>query len=59
MLRRTPRPRMPADACRTCADFAGELIGSVAGGPRDASTNKRYLEEAILADFSKRAKKRR
>jgi hypothetical protein len=49
----------------TCADLAGDLIGSVRGGPRDASTNKRYLEEAILADYLKgsksgrRAKKRR
>jgi hypothetical protein len=48
----------------TCADLAGDLIGSVRGGPRDASTNKRYLEEAMVADYSKamsvrRAKKRR
>jgi hypothetical protein len=48
----------------TCADLAGDLIGSVRGGPRDASTNKRYLEEAIMADYFKhkrfrRAKKRR
>ncbi len=48
----------------TCADLAGDLIGSVPGGPKDASTNKRYLDEAILADYSKvkrvqRAKKRR
>ena len=48
----------------TCADLAGDLIGSVRGGPRDASTNKRYLDEAILADYFRakrvrRAKKRR
>jgi hypothetical protein len=48
----------------TCADLAGDLIGSVRGGPRDASTNKRYLDEAIVADYFKakrarRAKKRR
>lgn len=47
----------------SCADLAGDLIGSVRGGPRDASTNKRYVEEAILADYFKtkrvrRAKKR-
>ena len=41
----------------SCADLAGDLIGSLRG-PGDASTNKRYLEEAILAD-AKRAKKRR
>ena len=43
----------------SCADLAGDLIGSVRGGPRDASTSKRYLDEAILADYHKRAKKRR
>ena len=48
----------------TCADLAGDLVGSFRGGPRDLSTNKRYLDEAILADFYKgrrfkRAKKRR
>ena len=48
----------------TCADLASDLIGSVRGGPKDASTNKRYLDEAILADHFRekrvrRAKKRR
>jgi hypothetical protein len=48
----------------SCADLAGDLLGSVRGGPKDASTNKRYLEEAIRADYFKggrprRAKKRR
>lgn len=48
----------------TCADLAGDLIGCFRG-PRDLSTNKRYLDEAILADYFKgaksvrRAKKRR
>ena len=43
----------------SCADLAGDLIGSMRG-PRDASTSKRYLEEAIVADYTKRrAKKRR
>jgi Ribbon-helix-helix protein, copG family len=47
----------------TCADLAGDLIGSFRG-PGDLSTNKRYLEEAIVADYlksktSRRAKKRR
>ncbi len=55
----------PARGGLTCADLAGDLVGSVKGGPRDASTNKRYLDEAIVADFYKgsrgarRAKKRR
>jgi hypothetical protein len=34
----------------TCADLMGDLIGSQVG-PRDASTNKRYLEEALLEDY--------
>jgi hypothetical protein len=43
----------------TCADLAGKLAGSVRGGPRDASTNKRHLDEAVLADYLKRPTKRR
>jgi len=42
----------------SCADLAGDLIGSVAG-PSDLSTNKRYLEEAIVADVRRDAKRRR
>lgn len=42
----------------SCADLAGDLIGSMRG-PRDASTNKRYLEEAILSDYTKRGGKKR
>jgi len=40
----------------SCADLAGPLIGSV-DGPSDASTNKKYLEEAILGD-ARRGQKR-
>ena len=36
----------------TCADLMGDLIGSQIGPP-DASTNKRYLEEAIVEDFQR------
>jgi hypothetical protein len=36
----------------TCADLMGDLIGSQVGPP-DASTTKRYLEEAILEDFQR------
>lgn len=50
------RPRARGEL--TCADLAGDLIGSFRGPP-DASTNKRYLDEALLADFTKRGKKRR
>lgn len=42
----------------TCADLAGDLIGSVVGPP-DLSTNKRYLEDAIVTDAKRGAKRRR
>lgn len=42
----------------SCADLAGDLLGSFRG-PRDASANKRYLEEAILADANRGKKRRR
>jgi hypothetical protein len=42
----------------SCLDLAGDLIGSMRG-PRDASTNKRYLEEAVLADYSKHGGRKR
>lgn len=36
-------------ALLSCADLAGDLIGCFRG-PGDLSTNKRYLDEAIVAD---------
>jgi hypothetical protein len=36
----------------TCTDLMGDLLGSQVGPP-DASTTKRYLEEAILEDFQR------
>lgn len=42
----------------SCADLAGELIGSVRG-PRDLSTNRRYLDEAVVADAWRGKKRRR
>jgi hypothetical protein len=42
----------------TCADLAADLVGSVRG-PRDLSTNKRYLQEAILKDHARRRKRPR
>jgi hypothetical protein len=42
----------------TCADLAGDLVGSV-NGPPDLSTNERYLEEAIVADAGRGRKRRR
>ena len=49
------RPRRLGEL--SCADLAGDLVGAFRG-PGDASTNRKYLEEAILAD-AKRGKKRR
>jgi hypothetical protein len=34
-------------------------VAAVRGGPRDASTNKRHLDEAVLADYLKRPRKHR
>lgn len=50
------RPRARGEL--SCADLAADLMGSMRG-PRDASTNPKYLEQAILADYSKRAGKKR
>lgn len=50
------RPRARGEL--TCADLAGDLIGS-ARGPKDLSTNKRYLVEAIVADAERGKKHRR
>ena len=44
MLRRTQRRKRP-----TCLDLIGDLVGSQPA-PRDASVNRRYLDEAVLAD---------
>ncbi len=49
------RPRERGEL--SCADLMGDLLGAFEGPP-DASTNKRYLEEALLSDM-KRGKKRR
>jgi len=40
----------------TCADLAGDLVGSVRGA-RDLSTNKRYLEEAAAENHARRRKR--
>ena len=44
MLRRKQRQKS-----LICLDLVGDLVGSQPG-PRDASVNRRYLEEAVLAD---------
>ena len=47
VLLKAPRSRQI-----TCADLMKDLIGSQVGPP-DASTNKRYLQDAILEDYSR------
>jgi len=42
----------------SCADLAGDLVGSVRSGRKDLSTNKALLAEAIISD-AKRGRKRR
>jgi predicted DNA-binding protein len=43
----------------SCADLAGELIGSVRSGRRDLSTNKALLAEAIIGNAQRGRKRRR
>ena len=50
MLRRKQR-RKPS----TCLDLIDDLVGSQPG-PRDASVNRRYLDEAVLADHGRTRK---
>jgi hypothetical protein len=47
MLRRERAPKGP-----TCLDLVSDLIGSQPG-PRDASVNRRYLDEALLVDYGR------
>ena len=39
----------------SCLDLMGDLVGSFRG-PRDLSTNRRYLTEAIAANVRRRPK---
>jgi hypothetical protein len=50
-LRKKKRPKREA----TCLDLMGDLVGSFRG-PRDLSTNRRYLIEAIAANARRRPK---
>ena len=49
ILDRTLRNAPSADA-PTCADLAGDLVGSVASGRTDLATNRELLEQAVLGD---------
>ena len=42
----------------SCLDLMGDLVGSF-HGPRDLSTNRRYLSEAVVANARSRAKNSR
>ena len=53
MLRRKQRTKQPS-----CLDLVADLVGSQPG-PRDASVNRRYLEEALLADHGRVRKRPR
>jgi hypothetical protein len=53
MLRRKQRRKLPA-----CLDLVGDLVGSQPG-PRDASVNRRSLEEAVLAEHGRARKNSR
>jgi hypothetical protein len=57
-LERTLRKQRKGKRKVSCLDLVRDLIGHF-DGPPDASTNRRYLEEAILADHSRGKKNRR
>ncbi len=42
----------------TCLDLASDLVGSQPG-PHDASVNRRYLDDAVLADHRRGRKNSR
>jgi hypothetical protein len=50
MLNRKRRESPPS-----CLDLVADLVGSQPG-PRDASVNQRYLDEAVLADHARARK---
>jgi Arc/MetJ-type ribon-helix-helix transcriptional regulator len=57
-LEYTLHNRRRAKKKASCLDLMGEWVGQVKGPP-DASTNPRYLTEAILADHHRGKKKSR
>ena len=50
MLRRKKRQAPPS-----CLDLVADLVGSQPG-PRDASVERRYVEQAVLADYGRTGK---
>ena len=57
-IERTLRKGKRAKRMVSCLDLTADLVGSQAGPP-DASTNRRYLDEAILTDRGRGRKNRR
>jgi len=47
-LSRRPKSKKPV----TCLDLIGDLVGQQPG-PKDASTNPKYLEQAVTGDFKR------
>jgi Arc/MetJ-type ribon-helix-helix transcriptional regulator len=57
-LDRTLRKGRKAKQELSCLDLMGDLVGHFAG-PADLSTNKKYLTEAITADYERQQGKHR
>jgi Arc/MetJ-type ribon-helix-helix transcriptional regulator len=57
-LDRTLRKGRKAKQERSCLDLMGDLVGHF-DGPPDLSTNKKYLTEAITADYERQQGKHR
>ena len=52
ILEHTLRKKRKGKKNVSCLDLAGDLAGHFEGPP-DLSTNKKYLKEAILADYER------
>ena len=57
-LERTLRKGRKAKKKVSCLDLMGDLVGHFEGPP-DLSTNKKYLNEAIMADYERQQRKNR
>ena len=57
-LERTLRKGRNGKKKISCLDLVRDLVGHFAGPP-DLSTNKKYLKEAILADYERQQRKNR
>jgi hypothetical protein len=54
-IERTLRKKRKSKREASCLDLMGDLVGSFRG-PRDLSTNRRYLTGAIAANARRRSK---